>query len=330
LHYLKKYSGIFLFIFLAFLPVGCDRQTGTDVSDNDIPPSVPSSLSVYSASDGEVIIEWKANIESDVKGYHIYRRTKHTESVKIYFTENDFYFDDSLNYDTTYFYKITAVNIENKESGFTSEVSANPINRFRPSRPGFIRINARNWPNEISIYLNWQRNYETDIAGYNIYRSSSSSFTADSNSFIDFTQNINFRDTLNLSFYTSYYYKIKAVDKGDLLSDESSEVEDLILEIPEVIFPEDNSDINFFDEVILKAVKVPATYRVGLQTNMFFGEIWSTEVESSVVDDTLRIAFDNPPRLSINTTYYWRVITYSGYSTEPNSVSDLFNFTLRE
>jgi hypothetical protein len=307
----------------------CDRQTDTSVSNNDIPPSVPSSLNVYSASDGEVIIEWKANEESDVKGYNIYRRTDHTESIKTDFTDNNFYFDDSLYYDTTYYYKITAVDFENRESNFTSEVSAVPLNRFRPSIPLSIRINARNWLDETSIYLNWQRNYETDVAGYNIYRSISTPFNTDSNSFVDFTPTTNFTDTMGLSFYTTYYYKIKAVDKGSLLSDESSEVKDFILQIPEVIFPEDNSEVNFFNEFILKAVKVPASYRIVLQTNMFFGEIWSTEVETSIVEDTLRIPFD-PPSLSINRTYYWRIVTYSGNSSEPNSVSDLFKFILKE
>ena len=300
-----------------------------DIPNNSIPPSVPSSVNVYSASDGEVIIEWKANIESDVKGYNIYRRTERTESIKTSFTENDYYFDDSLYYDTTYYYKITAVDIDNRESDFTPEVSATPINRFHPSRPSDITINARNWPDEISIFLSWQKNFETDIAGYDIYRSSISPFNADSNSFLNFTQATNYTDTMDLSFYKTYYYKIKAVDKGSLLSDESDEVKDFILQVPEVIFPKDNSEVNPFNEFILKAVKAPATYRIGLQTNKFFGEIWSTEVESSIVDDTLRIVF-NPSLLSTNTTYYWRVATYSGNSSDPNSVSNLFKFTLKE
>jgi hypothetical protein len=329
LHYLKK-SVIFLFgLITTFFYAGCDRQTDTGVSNGNIPPSVPSSLNVYSASDGEVIIEWIANVEPDVKGYNIYRRTEHTESIKIDFTENDFYFDNSLYYDTTYYYKITAVDIDNRESNFTPEVSAVPLNRFPPSRPLFLRINARNWPDETSIYLAWQRNYETDIAGYNIYRSTDSPFNADSNSYIGFTSGINYTDTTDLSFYIAYYYKIQAVDKGNLLSNESAEVKDFLLQVPEVIFPKDDSEVNFFDEFILKAVDVPATYRIGLQNNMFFGEIWSTEVGATIDDDTLRIAF-NPPPLSLNKTYYWRVVTYSGNSSEPNSVSNLFKFTLRE
>ncbi|RPI75259.1 MAG: hypothetical protein EHM47_03090 [Ignavibacteriales bacterium] len=298
------------------------------IDDPGIPPAVPTGLRVYYASDGEITIDWRSNSEPGIKGYNIYRRTEFTEPVMIAFADDNFFFDDSLEYDTTYFYKVRAINLWDIESGFSDEISATPVNRYNPLRPFGIEINARNWNGDISVYLNWVQNEETDIESYNVYRSTSAGFAADSTNFIGFTNRADFTDTLNLEFYLNYYYKVKAKDKGGLLSNETSDVNDLILEIPEVIFPADNVTVEFFNQFIITAIDVPTNYRIGLQTNKFFDEIWSTTVSSSIVNDTLKIDF-NPPPLQVNKVYYWRVSTYSGNSSDPNSISRLYSLTFR-
>jgi len=318
----KIISVIFLLSIIFF---GCDR-TNEIIEDPGIPPAVPTGLRIFYASDGEIIIDWRSNSEPDVKGYNIYRRTEFTEPVKIAFINDNFFYDDSLDYDTTYYYKITAVNLWDKESDFTNEVSAKPENRFNPQKPLGVRINARNWEGEISVYIYWLLNEESDVDGYNIYRGSSPGFTPDSSNFAGFTSTANFSDTTSLNLYANYYYKIRAKDKGGLLSSASDEVNDLIFEIPEVIFPPDSSTVEFFEEFIIKTIDVPAKYRIGLQTNKFFGEIWSTTVSSTIVNDTLKINF-NPPSLQVNKTYYWRIATYSANSSDPNSISKLFSIT---
>jgi hypothetical protein len=341
----EKQTGYFAFIFNAnvltvkririatvlllsfLLNNACERPAET-INDPGIPPVVPTGVRVYYASDGEITIEWQSNAETDVTGYNIYRRTDSTESLKIAYSTDNYYFDDSLDYNTTYFYKITSVSIWNRESEFSDEVSATPINRYKPQKPLGLQINARNWEGGISIFITWLNSYESDVTGYNVYRSNSSGFTSDSSNFIAFTNEINFSDTLNINLYTNYYYKVRAVDKGNLISDESSQINDLILEIPEIIFPEDNSTVEAFNEFLIKAVHLPATYRIGLQTNQFFGEIWSTKIETEITDDTLRINF-TPSSLQFYKTYYWRVATYSGNSQDPNSISKLFSVTFK-
>jgi hypothetical protein len=306
----------------------CERSTET-IDNPGIPPAVPIGLRVYYASDGEVTIDWQSNSENDVTGYNIYRRTDSTESTKIAYTSDSYYFDDSLSYNVTYHYKITAVSLWDRESGFSDEVSATPINRYRPQKPTGLQINARNWEGEISIFLKWATGYESDVKGYNIYKSNLPGFASDSSNFIAFTSGVNFSDTLNIDLYTNYYYRIRAVDKGNFLSDESSEINDLVFEIPEVIFPENNSTVGVYNEFLIKAIQVPASYRIGLQTNKYFGEIWSATIETDVIDDTLRINF-NPYSLQFYKTYYWRVATYSGNSQDPNSISKLFAVTFKD
>jgi len=322
---MKMFKLTFFIFFASIIFWGCDRGTEM-IEDPGIPPAVPTGLRVFYASDGEIVIEWRSNSEPDIKGYNIYRRTDTTETQKIAYVNDSFFFDDSLSYDTTYYYKITAVNLWDRESDFSGEVSAKPENRYIPQRPIGLNINARNWEGELSVFMNWLRNEESDVTGYNIYRSISPGFSADSINLVGFSGTANFSDTTSLNFYQNYFYKIRAKDRGGLLSNPSEEVNDLILEIPEVIFPPDSSMVEFFDEFIIKTIDVPATYRIGLQTNKFFGEIWSRTVSTSIINDTLKINF-NPPSLQVNKIYYWRLAVYSGNSTDPNSISRIFSVT---
>lgn len=325
---MKKIKIASVLLLSLLLYNGCQRPTET-VDDSNIPPAVPTGLYVYYASDGEITIDWQSSSERDIKGYNIYRKTDSTESKKIDYTTDSYYFDDSLDYNVTYYYKITSVNIWDEESGFTNEVFATPINRYNPLKPLGLQINARNWEGRISIYLEWSQGYESDIKGYNIYRSTSPTFIADSSNLIGFTNEINFSDTLNINLYTMYYYKIRAVDKGNLMSAESNGVNDLVLEIPEVIYPTDNSTVQPFNQFLIKAIHVPATYRIGILTNQYFDEVWSTSIQTNITDDTLKIDFTASP-LEFNKTYYWRIATYSGNSQDPNSISKLFTIRFKE
>ena len=155
---------------LSIIFLGCNR-TNQIVGDSGIPPAVPTGLRVYYSSDGEIGIDWNSSPEPDVKGYNIYRRTEFTSAVKVAFVNDNFFFDDSLEYDTVYYYKVTAINLWNRESDSSAEVSAKPQNIYNPQKPVGLQINARNWEGDLSVYIYWLRNDESDIAGYNVYRS---------------------------------------------------------------------------------------------------------------------------------------------------------------
>jgi hypothetical protein len=325
---MKKIFSAFNILLLLIL-CSCNRPLQITYSNSNIPPAVPTGVTITYASDGEIEIDWQSNFEFDLRGYNVYRCTDGINYKFFAFTADNYFFDDSLNYDTTYYYKITAVDNSNLESSPSNKVSAKPINRYKPYQPGDVTINARNWEDTISIYLNWAQSIESDVAGYNIYKSITPSFSADSLTLIEFTKNIYYSDTSNLSLYTNYYYKIKAVDKGGLKSDESSEVNDEIFEIPKIIFPQNNSKVSPFGNFIIKTIKVPATYKIIVQTNEFFGEVWSGTVESSAIDDTLKINF-NPDYIYSDKFYYWRVITFSQDNSEPNSISRLYKFIIKQ
>ncbi len=324
----SKFNFLFI-LFLSVIIAGCGRQANINQAADSVPPAVPDGLRIAYASDGLIALEWQNNVEADLSGYNIYRSTDSLSFSNIGFTSNNYYFDDSLNYNTTYYYKITAVNISKMESQPTSVISAKPINRYPPSAPRGLSINARNYEGKLSVYLSWIPNSEGDIAGFNIYKGVSNSFTADSSTFIGFTNNINFSDTLNLSLYTHYYYRIKAVDKGGLLSDPTYIVNDEIYGMPQAVFPQDGAQTNYFNNFLIKAIAEPAAYQIIVQDNVYFGQFWSTQFSSSIVNDTISVNF-NPTYLDANYTYYWRIATYSPGSNQPNSISPLYKFIIKQ
>ncbi|NWF88743.1 MAG: hypothetical protein HXY50_04685 [Ignavibacteriaceae bacterium] len=318
----------FFFIALSLILNSCERPTDTNQQNDGTPPAIPTGVSIVYSFDGEILIEWNQNSDLDLKGYNVYRKSSTTNFECLGFTSNNYYFDDSLSYDTTYHYKISAVDIWGEESEKSLEVSAAPINKYKPDRLRYININARNWVGVISIFLSWSPGYESDIAGYNIYRGLSSNFTADSTSFIGFTSDVNFSDTSDLVFYTEYFYKIRTVDKGGLISEESVTVSDEVYEIAELVFPPNNGFVNYFNYFKIKSLKTQARYQIVVQTNEYSGELWSYSFNAAAADSMIEIKF-TPPYLYPYVYYYWRVFTFSGNNSEPNSISPFFRFRIK-
>jgi fibronectin type 3 domain-containing protein len=308
---------------------GCERPVDVNQPNTGLPPAVPTGVGVYYASDGEIIIDWNTNNNPELNGYNVYRKSDSTDFKLIYFTQNNYYIDDSLSYDITYYYYVTSEDIFNKESSPSDTVNAQPINRYNPYQPTGLSINARNWDNQLSVYLTWYPNNESDVRRYNIYRSEFPSFTADTSTYIGYSSSTSYSDTFNLSFYLQYYYRIKAVDNGGLQSIQSGIVNDEIYPIPEVYIPQDSAQTSYFSKFLIKALEVPATYQVVVQTNQYFGEFYNNQIYSTITNDTLGIDF-TPDYLYGNTTYYWRIIIYSDPNGEPNSISPLYNFTLAQ
>ena len=319
----------FAFLILIISVYGCKRQAANiNEPETSLPPAVPSGLQVVAAHDGSVLIDWKPNAEANLKGYFVYRGDGDSVSLKkLLFATDSYLLDDSLSYDTNYYYKVSAVDDMDRESEQTYFVRARPVNLNPPMAVTQIEINARNWIDSLSVYLNWQPNGEGDISGYEVYRSEISNFTPGKDNFIGTAGSPFFLDTHSLKAYVNYYYKIIAVDKGGLKSTPGYEVQDIILGIPEVVFPENNGLVNAFDNFIIKGISVPAHYKIILQSNRYFGEIWSKDFTSDKINDTIHVKLD--VQLNTNAVYFWRIATFTDDNSEPNSISQLNNFTIR-
>ncbi|RJP63824.1 MAG: hypothetical protein C4539_15565 [Ignavibacteriales bacterium] len=325
-----RFNKFCCFIIITALIAGCERQSSS-VNDNDeLPPAVPAGVNIFYSQDGKIGIEWILNNEYDIKSYQVYRSENDSLHFRLIASAyQDYFVDDSLDYDTTYFYYITALDNDNNESEPSKFVSAKPANKNNPGKPAYPEINARNWLDSISIYLSWANNPESDISHYEIHRSEQQDFTPGSETLLGISLTNSYSDKYNLKLYTNYYYKIIAVDKGNLKSGASDEIYDSIFEIPRLLYPSDKSLVNYFNYFLIKAVAVPAKYKIVLQTNEYFGEIWTKEFESNIVNDTISIIFD-ADYIELYKDYYWRIITYSNNSLKPNSISGLYRFTLKE
>jgi len=185
---------------------------------NNIAPSAPTSLNA-TAGDEEISLDWNDNIETDVVGYNVYRSltsggsySKINGSTPVA-TNN--YTDTPLYGGGTYYYKVTAVDAS-LESGYSNEDNAT-ANNIAPSAPTSLNATAGNE----QISLDWDDNIETDVVGYNVYRSLTSGGSY---------SKINDDTTVATNSYTdtplygggTYYYKVKAVD-ADFESDYSNE-----------------------------------------------------------------------------------------------------------
>ena len=118
------------------------------------------------------------------------------------------------------------------------------------------------------------------------------------------------------------------VDKGGLKSNASYIINDIILNKPEIIFPQNNTTVNYFDAFKIKTVSFPAIYKIIIQSNEFFGTIDEINFSTSDKDSIISVNF-NSYFLESYRKYYWRIIVYSGYSNDPNTFSGLNSFIIK-
>ncbi len=322
---------IFVIFITVVLYAGCERGDDSVSPQEDLPPSTPANFALYDARDGEVAIVWDENNDFNLEGYEIFRSIGDTLSFQkigivppeTYYNDN-YYIDDSLDYDITYFYKIRALKYSGLKSGFTQIVSATPVNARPPTISMYLNADGRNWEGQKEIYLNWEPSVYTDIAYYNIYRSTQSDFTPDSSNKIGFAKNAFYSDTSGIKELKTYYYVYEAVDKGGLVSKSYSYTASAIVHTsPEVIAPINGGIIGEFS-FKLKSIKAPAIYEVVLLSNPYYGEIWRGQVNDSGTTDTVTINLDYYS-LYPDRYYYWRIITYSTEDS-PNSISNVYSF----
>ncbi len=80
------------------------------------------------AGDQKVTLTWESNTESDLSSYRIYRETASnpTDQLTTVTAGNASYTDTEVTNNTTYYYRITAVDEDGNESAYSEQVSATP------------------------------------------------------------------------------------------------------------------------------------------------------------------------------------------------------------
>lgn len=318
------------FGLVIFYITGCERLPVESPGSDLFPPAIPTGLRVYYAADGEVGIVWSPNTEPDINRYYIYRMADTTSGsyLLLGYTTDNYFINDSLDYNTSYFYRVSAADRSGNESLASDSVRAEPKNIYPPLKPRNFEVLGRNYENELSVLLSWSPPYETDISGYNIYRGTSPDMATDSSHFINFTAATRYTDLISLSTGIPYYYKIIAVDKGGLTSPPSNINSDIILPLPEIVYPSEGALVNRFNLVSVTGIPFACNYKLLLQHNSTSGELWNITVNHSGLADTVAIPFQSY-YLSANRDYFIRIETYYKSESYPNGVSFSRRFSIR-
>ena len=264
-------------------------------------------------------------MEPDIEGYLVYRSINDTSDFTyIAFTINNYYIDGNLEYDSTYYYRIAAKDFDGNISGFSDMVSAKPVNNFPPYNPAYLYVYARNNSGKPEIEVSWSPAYDNDISHYEIYRSAVGNYTVQDQYLLLKSADNYFLDTNNIELLKKYYYRIVSVDKGGLKSSGTEPVSDYALNVPELLYPEDNTTINKIDEFIFRAASAPASYELIIQTSEHEGVIHNLTIFDAEPDSVYALKADN---LYLNPyiKYYWKIAAYTK-DRKPNSVSKTFSF----
>ena len=180
------------------------------IPENLRPPSKPINLRGTSLSD-TVLVEWDANVDSDLAGYIVYRGTSSnnfTDSIDVGNVTS--YLDTNVTYDTTYYYAVAAYDTDGNKSEYSDIIEVTPT--VRPETP--TNISYRFDTN--SIMLIWDaQNYE-NISTVNIYRSETETTAFELINEQD--KNLNTCIDEQLTTGKTYYYKISVTDTNNVES----------------------------------------------------------------------------------------------------------------
>jgi hypothetical protein len=184
------------------------------VSSDTNAPATPTGLSA-TPGNSTVSLDWNDNNETDLRGYNVFRSlTSGSGYAKLNgtFLTNSNYTDSNANGTRTYYYVVTAIDTSNNESNDSSEVSATPTDTIPPAAPTGLTATAGNQ----TVSLDWNNNSESDMNGYNVYRSTTSGgpYTKLNGALL---ANSAYTDNSVVNG-TTYYYVVTAVD---IVSNES-------------------------------------------------------------------------------------------------------------
>ena len=135
------------------------------------PPATPTGLT-SAGENGRVTLSWTASASPDVTGYFIYRSAAAGTSYRRLNgapQRETRYVDESVTNGVTYTYRVSAVDssVPFNESALTDAVSAVPRDRTPPDAPTGLEAEGANR----QVILKWAANTDQDLAGYNVYRS---------------------------------------------------------------------------------------------------------------------------------------------------------------
>lgn len=192
------------------------------------PPETPIEFKGKIDSLGVAHLEWKANTEKDLEGYHIFRGIqKGEELVRLTpqaITKNKY--EDKVvleNLNSKVYYYVTATDKRKNQSKPSIILELEKPDKVRPQAPVFTQYKLEE---DGRITINWLKSYSEDVALHQLYRQDKEG-TDKSWKLIYETKDIqpdySYTDK-NVEADKSYVYYLLAIDKSKLKSDKSQEI----------------------------------------------------------------------------------------------------------
>lgn len=302
---------------------------------DDLPPNTPQNFSLLGGGDGQASFRWSRNVEADFSVYVVYRAVNDPQALlNIAETEQNEFVDRFLDYDSVYYYQISAKDFAGNESVPTQIIDVRPINISSPTSPTSVNVFGHNYPdqNQIEFFINWTTPNIGDLWKYFIYRGSNLDFEPDTNSLLDSTSVSIYYDR-KVNAGDVYYYRISAMDLGRKTSIPSTPQSDIILDVVLLESPTNRIEFRAPYTFSFKSVNNAVAYQVFVAKSPLSDIVWT----SVKISDT-NITY-NGPSFEEGSLYYWWVGSYSknsylnasGTLVEPdmNSRSDIWSFFVR-
>ncbi len=299
----------------AFSSAGESEYSNTDSATTlgPPPPAPPTGLDA-DVDDGRVQLAWIPNTETNpsVLYYIIYKSTTQGGPYRraaVAFGSNHI-IDKSVVNNTTYYYRISAVNSLGSESAKSAEVSGRPHVLLPPAAPTNLSADAHASINQIT--LAWIDHADNEL-GFRIERKTTGSFVQIAQ--IDTPDLDTWADT-GLDWATTYTYRIQAYNE-DGQSDWSNQNSDTTPVIP---VPEEPSNLDAVvyanNRIVLfwqDNAQVETGFRIERKTTGAFTQIATVGENINTYNDT---------GLSQSTTYTYRVRAYNTSGNSPYSNED--------
>ncbi len=216
-------------------------------------PALPKDVTAQ-ATINEVQVSWKANTETYLDQYKIYRADSPTDAFRLIGTSTTTsYLDKNLPSNRTFLYRVSSQAREGNESALSGAVSA-VTPKLVPAMPKRVRGDA--WGKQITI--SWLPNLESFVTHYRVYRSRKASTGY---VLLAKTEKTIFDDG-PVANDTLYYYQITAVGSE---GEESEPGEVVVASMPRASLTAQPIEIARVEtgEVFVSAYKTYASHPLG-------------------------------------------------------------------
>ncbi|MCK4965445.1 hypothetical protein KAS50_00355, partial [bacterium] len=172
------YSGIVITVSDGYFT---DAETISITVNNALPPETPQNLSVTGAANAAEL-SWSPNTDRYILQYNIYQNLNNgftptsSDSIGRVLSSDTSFTDSTVVLNTTYYYRISAIDSSYLESGFSNQVFITPEDMSAPDIPQNLTASA----GERFIDLQWNTNTESDIFYYTVYKSTTDDFSPSS------------------------------------------------------------------------------------------------------------------------------------------------------